>query len=240
MRKFSLLLLSVVIIIISCNDPRNKTISGNGELVTDVRAIGELKGVEVVGQMNVYLLQGEASSVKIEADKNLLEYLEIDLKGGVLTISTKEGYNLRPKAGLKIYVTSPVFNTISVVGSGDVQSQTKLTNSNDIEIDISGSGNVLLDVDAPRINSEINGSGTVTFKGNTKNFQSDINGSGEVHAFELLSETAEINISGSGNIEVFASKLLDVEIAGSGDIQYKGDPVVKQSKAGSGDIRKVQ
>jgi hypothetical protein len=158
----------------------------------------------------------------------------------VLEIGSRDGYNLKPRAGIKVYVTTPRIEQLDIAGSGSIVAETKITNNTQLDINIGGSGDVTLaEVDAPEIHSEIAGSGSIRLKGKTQKFIAEIGGSGEVYAFDLLSETTKVKIAGSGDAEVFASKKLEVSIAGSGDVQYKGNPSVKQSKAGSGDIRKV-
>jgi hypothetical protein len=217
-----------------------KRVTGDGELSSQDRNVGNLRGVEVTGSMQVIVSQGPTATVRVEADRNLHSYIITELDGDVLQVRPKKGYNLRPRAGIKIYVTAPQYHTLAVTGSGKIQSSSKITGSEKLTVDITGSGDVIANVDAPTINTEITGSGSITLNGNTRTFGSEIMGSGEVHTFNLLSEATEVEISGSGNAEVYASKQLNISISGSGDVQYKGSPAVNQSIAGSGKIRQVQ
>jgi hypothetical protein len=223
----------------SCRFMGSERISGSGNSSTEDRNTGSFSGVETVGSMNVIVLQGASHAVRLEGDDNLLEYVETEVDGDVLEIRPRRGYNLRPRAGLKIYVTAPYFDKLSITGSGKITSQSKITSPRKMVVDITGSGDIEADVDAPEVNSEITGSGTIRLKGTTKRFTSEISGSGDTFAWDLLSEEAKVEIAGSGNVQLFASKNLNVEIAGSGDVQYKGNPSVSTSKAGSGTIKKV-
>jgi hypothetical protein len=193
-----------------------------------------------MGSMNIVLSQAPSATIKIEADQNLLDYIETRNSGGRVEIYTREGYNLDPKSGITVYASAPDFKEISVSGSGKIKSTGKITGSSELSADVSGSGDILLEVDAPKISTQISGSGSTTIKGTTKDFSADINGSGDVRCFDLLSENTELDISGSGNAQVYASKTLDVEISGGGDVQYKGSPAVKQNISGSGKVRKVE
>jgi len=223
----------------SCDYIGGKKVTGNGISTTQQRSLGDFNGVDVAGPIKVFISQNPVSSVKIEADENLLEYIEIENRGDVLEISTRRGFNLRPRAGINIYVAAPSFDNLAVTGSGELRTQTKISNGKEVDVDVTGSGDVLLNIDAPAINTEITGSGNITVNGSTRNFSTEVTGSGEVHAFDLLSENTKVTISGSGDVEIFASKQLDVNISGSGDVKYKGNPSVNKSVAGSGDIRKV-
>ena len=240
MRPIALASLFLLILLSSCSYMGGKRVTGDGELSTQDRNVGDLRGVEVTGSMQVIVSQGPTASVRVEADRNLHNYIVTELDGDVLQVRPKKGYNLRPRAGIKIYVTAPQYHTLAITGSGKIQSASKVTGGEKMKVEITGSGNIVADVDAPAVQTEITGSGSITLNGNTRTLGSEINGSGDVHGFNLLSEATEVEINGSGNAEVFASKQLNVSIAGSGDVQYKGSPAVNQSIAGSGKIRQVQ
>jgi hypothetical protein len=238
--RVSLLIISSLLLLSSCRFTGGKRVTGNGKRATEQRNISGFSRIEVSGSYDVFFTQGDEYNVRIEGDENLLEYVETEEHGDVLEISNRNGYNLRPKSGLKVFVTAPRIKQLEVSGSGNIVSRTQISSNDKIGISIGGSGNVTLnELDAPEIDTEIGGSGSISLKGKTENFHAEIGGSGEVHAFELLSESTRVEVGGSGSAEVFASKKLDVSIGGSGDVQYKGNPAVSQSKAGSGSVRKV-
>lgn len=215
-----------------------KRVKGNGVNGTQQRQVSQFAGIEVKGGIDVILMQSSANEVRIEGDENLLAYIEIENKGDVLEISTKQGYSLKPKKGLKVYASAPVFNKIYVLGSGDIKSETKLTNASSVEAKISGSGDIDLNVDAPEISAKISGSGTIIINGATRNFDASIAGSGDIKCYNLLSEKSNVDIAGSGDVEVYASKQLSVDIKGAGDVHYKGSPSINQSIKGSGSVSK--
>jgi hypothetical protein len=216
-----------------------RKVEGNGNRQTRDYSISNFTEVSLAGSMTVYITQGSTYSVKVEADENLFEYLKIEKDGNELEIGSRNNYNLRSKGGIKVFVTSPTYEGAEVAGSGKIISQSKITNARVINIDVAGSGDVQLDLDAPEVHAEVAGSGNVLLKGTTRELQIDIAGSGDIKAFDLMAEVTKIDIAGSGNAQVSASRELDVDIAGSGDVTYKGNPAVKTSKAGSGEVRKA-
>lgn len=230
----------ILISLSSCFGFGGERINGNGVSSSEQRSVGNFHSVNGMGGMNIVVSQAIVSTIKIEADQNLLNYIETRNNGGTVEIFTREGYNLNPKSGITVYASAPDFKEISISGSGKIRSTGKITGSSELSADVSGSGDILLDVDAPKVSTQISGSGSATIKGTTKDFSADINGSGDVNCFDLLSENTELDISGSGNAEVYASKTLDVEISGGGDVQYKGNPAVTQNISGSGKVRRVE
>ncbi|MDB5195945.1 MAG: hypothetical protein JWP88_315 [Flaviaesturariibacter sp.] len=236
--RFIIPALCAFVLLNSCEMNVRNSIRGNGNMTSQTRSVGSFTKVDVSGPFDVYVTQGAAAAVKVDADENLQQYIEVIVKGDEVNIQTRDHYNLRPRSDIKIYITSPAYQALSITGSGNLRSDSKLSTDR-IDISVTGSGEMTVNVDAPIVKSEVTGSGTIRLNGATRRFDAEINGSGEVHAFDLLSEEAGIEINGSGDAEVFASKTLKIEVSGSGDVQYKGTASVNQSVAGSGNVRKV-
>ncbi len=235
MRKITALLL-LLVLVSSCRFTSGRRVRGNGNSGVQDRSVGSFSGIQVVGGMDVVLSSGSAHAVRVEADENLLKYIITEKKGDALVIKPRNGYNLQSRTGMKVFVTTPSIEEISITGSGSVTSAARLSGARKLGIHVTGSGDVNLDVNAPEVEAEATGSGNIILAGATKKFNAEINGSGEVRCFNLMSETTDVDISGSGSAEVFASKQLDIDIRGSGDVAYKGTPAIKQRIAGSGDV----
>jgi hypothetical protein len=238
MKLAALILFVTVFAFGSCKYMGGKMVRGDGNSTTQEKQMGSFTGVRVRGGIDVVVAPGN-NALRIEADRNLLPYIEVRNNGGVIDVQSRRGYNLHPVSGIKVYATAPSFSVIEVAGSGDIKSQSKITGDN-LNVEIKGSGDIQLDVDAPKVEAGIAGSGSIKLNGRTKDFDADIKGSGDVHGFDLLSENTRVDIAGSGNAEVFASKILDVEIKGAGDVRYKGTASVNQRIMGSGSVKQVQ
>jgi hypothetical protein len=237
--KFFLSACLFFLLFCSCRYNGFQHIKGNGVQANQQRSIPDFRRLHVNGPVDVFITQDANPSVRIEGDENLLSYVETRNDGDQLIIGIRNGYNLDSRSGLRVYVAGPNYESISLTGSGDLKSTNKLTGNN-ISLNITGSGDAVLNVDAPNIKTEISGSGSIRINGETENFDSRINGSGELYAYNLLSENTSVRIAGSADAQVYASKKLDIHIAGAGDVGYKGNPVVTQHIAGSGDVHREQ
>jgi hypothetical protein len=238
MKKILFFSIISIALLSSCHFVTGKRVRGNGNLRTEERSPGSFDGVASHGSFNVYVSSGE-QSVKIEAEENLLPFIETYVEGSVLQIRTKRNFWLRPNREVKILVSSPDFKTIHSFGSGDIIGQSKITDPSKLAVGVSGSADIKMDVDAPEIEAEINGSGDINLTGATKTFNSEIRGSGNVRAMNLQSENTRVEIYGSGNADVFASVKLDVHVAGSGDVRYKGGAQTSSNINGSGSVKKI-
>lgn len=238
MKKITIILLVSIVLLNSCmwNGHRVK---GNGKVATENKQVGDFTGVELHAGFDVFLSEGSPASVKIEAEENILPHIELHIENGILNIETADKIWLRTHKPVKIFITSPSYNSIHVSSSGNITGQTKITNETKLDVGVSGSGELKLDVDAPEIEASVSGSGEMDLSGETKKFSGDVSGSGDIRALNLKSEESNLQVSGSGNIEVYASIKLDASVSGSGNIRYKGDAKVNSSTSGSGEVRKV-
>ena len=225
-------LFSSTLMITSC-----KRVRGDGHLEKESRNVSGFKGVRSHGSMDIYLTTGANYSVEIEADGNLLEYIETEIKGDDLDIGTRDNVSLRPRNHMKVYITAPSFDKLTVSGSGNIYTKNKIQTES-LALRVSGSGNIQTEVDAASVDTDISGSGAIEVKGNAKKLHSEIAGSGELSAKNLVTEEAELRVAGSGNARVNVSKELKVSIAGSGDVQYTGDAHVSSNIAGSGSVNR--
>jgi hypothetical protein len=230
--------LVLLLLLISACEFSGKRIKGNGRIATEEKNVGSFTGISTSGSIDIIVTDGPTNSLKIEADENLIEYLVVENRNGTVKVYTKEGINLNPVRHIKVYATAPSFSNLDVSGSAKIQSNGKIKGEN-LHSEVSGSGDIILDVDTPTMEADIAGSGSARISGTTKNFSASVSGSGEIRCFDLLSENTEIDIAGSGDAEVYASKTLDVDVSGAGNVKYRGNPSVKQSIAGAGSVRKA-
>lgn len=210
-------------------------VKGSGYVITEERLLSDFDRIVVEGSANVIISQGEEQMVQIEADDNIVPIIETRVRGGELTIDPSRRY--RTKQEVNIYITTPAISSLRISGSGNIYGETPIT-GDVLELAISGSGNMDLEIDYTRLASEINGSGDVLLFGEVNDQEVHISGSGDYHAKELLSQDCYIKISGSGFGEVNVSDRLDAEIRGSGDVVYFGNPQVSSSIRGSGHLIK--
>jgi hypothetical protein len=238
MKKISVVLLIALVGLNSCFFHGHR-VKGNGHMTTETKQFGDIKGVELHSSFDVYLIQGSPAGVKIEAEENILPHIDMHIENDVLNIETEDNIWLQPRKHVSIYVTTPVFNTIKSHGSGNIKSETKITNDNKLKLGASGSGDIKIEVDAPEIAASVSGSGGIELAGETKKINGDVSGSGNIKAFNLMAEESNLNVSGSGNVQVYSSVKLKANVSGSGDVRYKGGAQTSTNISGSGSVKKV-
>lgn len=226
-----LALILMTITLYSCN-----SISGNGHIVNEKRNLNRFDGVQTTGSIDVEISGGDKPSVEVEADNNVLPYIITKSDNGLLDVYFEPGTSFN-NVHAKVYVTLPAVKKIFIRGSGNITSTNNLKSTGTIETDISGSGDIHANLDAPGVKATISGSGNIVLLGRCKDFEGSISGSGDLKCHDLLSENANVSIAGSGSAHVFASVHLTASVNGSGDIYYSGNPSSPQiDKSGSGNV----
>lgn len=237
MKKSILFLAAFLLAITSANAQwGSKKITGNGNQVTKNRSVGSYDGISLVGSLNVQLVAGSEGTVKVEAESNLQEYIITEVNNGTLKITTEKGVNLRPKEKILITVPVETISELGLTGSGDIWTVDKLKSSA-LKVQLTGSGDINLDLEVQDLQGKITGSGDILLKGRSKNFDCNVTGSGDFDAYNLLAANVEARVSGSGDIMVNATNMLKATVSGSGDITYKGNPKKQDFKTnGSGSV----
>jgi hypothetical protein len=240
MKKLLFFLLAISLLGTSCADIFGRRVRGNGNIKSEERSVSSFKNVEVSGAIDLYVRQGESAPVKIETDENLMQYIVLTQEGNKIVIHSKEGVNLHPSTKIKVYVTAPLYNEIEVSGASNIIGQNKISNAEDIKMEVSGAGDINMELNAPAVSAAVSGAGTVNLRGETKKFDLELSGASKAHCYELLSENTKVDITGAGDADVYASSKLDAEVSGAGNVSYKGGAAtVNQQVSGAGSVKKV-
>lgn len=207
-------------------------------ITSEERTVSTFKGVVTGGSEDLYVTQGSEQKVRIEAEENIIKNIETNVRNGVLYIEHKDRY-FSSHEQIKVYVTMKEIHGLKLTGSGNIIGETPIK-TEELELGISGSGNIKLDVTATEINTGISGSGDIDLSGKTSDHNFKISGSGKIDAMDLKAENCAIQISGAGDAKINVSKKLDVKISGSGSVQYSGNPdKVNSNVSGSGSVQKI-
>ncbi len=241
MKKYLVFAVAGLLMACNLNGQWGKRIKGNGNMVTETREVGDYDKVALSGWFDLELVSGSEGTITLNGEENLLEYIVTEVKNGKLTVRTEKGKNLQPsswKSGITITVPVEEISEVSLSGSGDVVGKTVLKGSS-FRSSVSGSGDVVLEVEADDVEASLSGSGDMTLSGSARKLKVRVSGSGDVDAYGLEADHVEATVSGSADVQVTAKESLTARVSGSGDIQYRGNPGKVDSKtSGSGDVSK--
>ncbi|MCL5261161.1 MAG: DUF2807 domain-containing protein [Gammaproteobacteria bacterium] len=160
---------------------------------------------------------GDKPSLVIEADADVLPYIDASISGDTLYIDTKSGLNYRSARDINIKIVTPVLNNLSLSGAGSIN--VKNVQSDDFKLVVRGSGDVKM-------------------QGTAKKFEVNLLGSGNINTKALIADDVTIKLQGAGDVTVTAKNLLNADLSGMGNVKYYGNPKsVNQALSGMGNIQ---
>ncbi len=208
---------------------------GSGNVVSETRDVSNFDKVVLTGIGDVTVVQGDHESLVIEAEDNLIRYIETEVENGVLTIGF-ERKSLLPTEPVKFHLTMREVRGLDTRGVSNIQSDEITTDR--LDIGISGTGSVTInDLTADLAVVNVSGAGSFNAEGQVDSQRVTLSGAGNFEGEDLESQTAEVIISGLGRVAVWATDTLDVTISGTGSVDYYGSPEVNQRVSGVGRLK---
>lgn len=239
MRRLFPALIALTVVLSSCFLDGGKRLRGSGTIKTDVRNEKGFQNIEVQGAIKVFVRQDSGYAVKVEADNNLHDHIEVYVDKQTLVIRPEKGFNLRPTRSIKVYVSGPSFRDFNISGASSIRSDNRLSGEDELSIELSGASEAEVDVKCPKVSIDASGASTATLNGETKDLQISNTGASSAKCYQLLTENAVVEVSGASHAEVAASVKLDANASGASNIRYKGNAALTQDVSGAGSVKKV-
>lgn len=181
------------------------TIEGSGNVVTRNFDFSDFTAVDVGGGFKVEITQSSSFSVRITADNNTFDYLDVYKADSTLTIGLKSGFSFR-SVTLKTQISMP--NLYAVVLSGGIQGTAKeFTSTQDFNLVLSGGSTLELEGAASNLN--------LVATGGSRSDLSDF----PVH-------NATVLLSGGSQATVNLDGTLNANLSGGSQLQYIGTPTM--------------
>lgn len=215
-----------------------KHITGSGNIVKETKQVENFTGISAGSGFDVEVRIGSPASVEIEADDNLMKYIQVKVTDNMLRIQSKNNLSIT-NGHFKAFVTVPALDNIESSGAADIKVLDEIKNSGKIRLHASGAAKITARLDAPKVDAESSGAAHIKVTGRTKDIFADASGGAGIEADELLSENADAEASGAGNVHVYASVKLKAKASGAGNVYYKGGATnVQADESGAGNVKK--
>jgi Putative auto-transporter adhesin, head GIN domain len=238
MKKIALFSLVMLVFASSCREIAGRRVRGSGHITTENRNESGFNRIDVSDAIDVYIKQDSTTSVKVEADDNILEYIVVNTSGSTLEIHTENNIRLKPSHKIKVYVSNPEYKELQVSGASGIRSENEITSPDVLHVDMSGASEGRLEVNAPKISVNLSGASNANIKGKTKDFEGGASGASEIRGFDLLSENADVDASGASSIEIYASVKIAGQASGASSVNYKGNAQATVEKSGASSVNK--
>jgi hypothetical protein len=224
--KYFILLITGTLGLMSCEDEKGIE---EIEVIYDTVPFDQIR---LETSSSVRIIQSTSYKVSVQGLKRDVDDTEVRVIQDKLTI-TEHGH-IADHHLIKVYL--PEISLLECTGSSLVYGETEFRQNRDMDLRLSGSGELDMYVDTDQLDVYLTGSGYVYLEGLVDNMDADIAGSGWLRSFNLNTDFSDVRISGSGSAEVHVDTDLDVIITGSGNVYYKGHPQISTHITGSGKL----
>jgi len=180
--KNLLSVLIAIIILASC-----QLTTGSGNIVSETRTVNNFSEISVGNSFDVEVKIGPVTEVRVEADDNVIKYINTSVSDKTLKIRIDDDYSFS-NAHLKIYITTPVLTEIITSGSASVIVKDVITSNEKLSFKASSSSDINAAVDAPEVEADASSSATIDLKGKTKTYHAEASSSSDINSWNLLSE----------------------------------------------------
>lgn len=210
---------------------------GSGKVITQTRDVDDFTAIQMDYFAQVTVTQGSATSVKVEAEDNVLPGLQTRVRNDALEIFYKveDGEHVRPTKPIKITIVVKDLKEVDFGSAGELTLNGIETDA--LDISLSGAGNLKVnDLVVRKFGVDLSGAGSMSASGEADDFTLNISGFGSFNGKELHSKTADINLSGAGSATVWVDDKLDANVSGVGSVNYYGSPSVSKNVSGVGSV----
>lgn len=240
-------------------DAGETRVTGSGRVVEIERDISGATGVHLATFGDLKVKIGKREKFVIEAEDNLVEYIETEVKRGVLEIRARRHVSLKPRKKVRYFLTVKELDTVIISSSGDIfvpfveagEFDIRLSSSGDlvvkgidataVSVRLSSSGDTDIGrLDARQIEVAISSSGDLTVDDGETRFQNiRISSSGDYNAAGVMSENARVSLSSSGDAYIRVDGKLDASLSSSGSVYYSGGATATVSASSSGRVKRI-
>jgi len=209
--------------------------TGSGNIISETRSTGNFDGISVGGGFDVEVKIGNTTSVVVEADDNIIQYIETTVSGNILKIRT-EGMNNFSDVHMKVFITAPAIKRIKASASAEVDVQDVLAGTDELTFGASSGASIKAAVDAPRVSADVSSGASIDLVGKTKSYTAEASSGAEIRSRELLSENTTVKVSSGASAKVHASVSLNVNASSGASVTYNGGATVNQSVSSGGSV----
>lgn len=207
-------------------------------IVKKTRSVENFSGIKVGGAFNLVLKQGNSYKLVVEAEDDLHDDIRTRVKGDILYIDIDWDWSWKNHDKITIYVDFVDLNYLNVSGAADVRAESSIK-TGDMELEVSGAGDIELELYARSLDVEVSGAGDLELSGSTEKQNVRLSGAGDYKAADLKSNYTQAKASGAGTVIVHASEEIEAYASGAGSVRFYGNPPKqKTSSSGAGSVSK--
>jgi len=188
--------------------------AGQDDVVRETRELPAFNQIDIGGAFEAAVTFGEPQKVEVEATKKVIGDITTTVSDGKFTASAK---GIRSRTPMRLYITVPELNKISVSGAAGLEGTNTLA-AEMLDINASGAADAKLSLDVQTLRTQVSGASTLTLSGKANNHSTNVSGAATLKAGNLTTGNTDANVSGAATARVTADQLTG-KTSGAGEIK---------------------
>lgn len=171
-------------------------------VTVDAEGLSSFENIISNAPFEVEFTQSERRSVKVVADANQVNNVNLTVVGKTLYVGVKEGTRVSDDA--KVVITAPELLCAIASSSGDID---------------------VKNLHTTKFTATVSSTGDIELTGSCDEADYTISGAGDIDADDfLVKDILRANVQGSGKIDCRVVDTLQASVTGSGSLEYHGHP----------------
>lgn len=228
--------ISAVVVLFLTTSCMFNGVKGNRNVKTATRNIpSDFEAIRVSNGIDVYLTMGSDTSLKLEADENLHDIIQTEVKDGVLRIYADE--NIWSAKRKRVYLTAKNINEIRSTSGAELITENTLK-ADDLKVAVTSGAEVRLTLDVTNLSCSTTSGADARLEGRADHFVARSTSGSGLQATGLEAKTCEARVTSGADISVNVSEELDASATSGGNIRYSGNPKkVRKNSSSGGNVR---
>lgn len=233
----SKIFIAAVVSILTLASCSKYVIDPSGIIVKDTRYIAAFHAVEVEDGLNVEIVMSDAESVIVEADDNVVPYIETSVDDGELEIKIKDDTRIKGRPHIKITVNATeILNDISGSSGSHITSTSEL-NIENLNLTLSGGSHFDGTLNTNKTSMLLSGGSIIITEGRSTTLNMTCSGGSTVKGSGLTTDNVYANLSGGSTTDLRINQTIQVTASGGSEFRYSGNAMVtKQDLSGGSKV----
>lgn len=228
------------------SDSKDAIVPSKNYITQEVK-VDNFKGISTSSSIDVKYTQTTGSTnVEIYASDNLMEYVKLEVEGGMLKIffyseETGKGINIKGKHDTEVRIAAPAVHTLQASSSGNILLMNGLQYDGDVSINSSSSGDIKGgNILCKALETGASSSGDIELESvECTSLVTEASSAGDISIGDVKAETVNVEASSSGDVSLSGvCRSAKFESSSAGDIEaeeLKAEHVIAKASS-AGDI----
>jgi len=239
MKKIFYLTVALLIIVMSsCTFPGMIAVRPDGAYISKDIQPESFDNISISSGFELILTQDSTQTLTIESYENVFKHLKVEIVGNTLNIYAEKGVNFIGDPKVKIHISTPRLNELSLSGGSRADLQNGWKGS-DMGVSLSGGSRIYGKTILETLSMELSGGSRSEIEGSANYFTISSSGGSKNRHFDMFVKKCNASISGGGALEISVSDSLDIDCSGGSRVDYKGTPAITSQLSGGSSLEKV-